>query len=77
MRKSQMDLPYTGISCFYHATIGKYNEADKILSSGYIRDCWSEDKDKMKDVRYPPMYLIIIFSITVCNFGTWIIGLST
>ena len=67
MRKSQMDLPYTSASCYYHATIGNYNEADKILSSGYIRYCWSEDKDKMKDVRYPPMYLIKIIQKYFCD----------
>ena len=67
IRKSEIAPPYSKPGCHYHATIGDCNEEDKILSSGYIRDCWSKDKDTMKDVRYPPMYLIRIIQSYFCD----------
>ena len=39
---------------------------NEILSNGYVRDCWSKDKGKMRDVRYPPVCLIKIIEKYCC-----------
>ena len=66
LSKIRPPIPNQSRECYYHAVIGNAYIEGEILSNGYIRDCWSKDKDKMKNVRYPPLYLIKIIEKYFC-----------
>ena len=65
IRKSKVAPPL--VSGRFHASHGYGYIDNEILSNGYIRDCWNKNKDKLQNVRYPPIYLIKIIEKYGCN----------